>query len=144
MDINALRKKELSNLYAIFKQSNNYFNKAAISFLTDKNQLMLTYFIKFSGELQENITLLLNDLSINPGNTKDAIVQEITENLNEIIRMNIQSEVMEIGYLMSVNRLMGYQIANLENLSFFRNGDEKLEALIEATEEFKNIQQSIF
>lgn len=144
MDIKDLRRKELSNLYAIFKQSNKHFKKAGISFLTDKKQLMLTYYIKFTADLEEKVSDICSKLGINPGNTKDSIVEEMTENLKESMKLKIDQEVKEIGYLMSVNRLMNYQISNLENIAFFRSDEEDFEELLSLTQEFKNIQQSIF
>jgi len=144
MNLSDLRAKELSNLYAMFKQTNEYFNGSAISFLTDKNQLMLTYYIKHTCGLEEEVSATLQDLSINPGNTKDSIAEEMTENLKDIIKMDIKSDVREKGYLLSINRLMSYQIANLENLSFLRDDDVRFENLLSSTEEFKNIQKSIF
>lgn len=144
MKIEDIREKELKNLYALFKQCNEYFDGSEISFLTDKKQLMLTYYIKFTCTLEEEVSNVLNEMEINPGNTKDSIAEEIVQNLSETISMEIEDGPKEIGYLLSVNRLMSYQIANLQNLQFFNNENQKLITLIESVEEFMNIQKSLF
>lgn len=144
MELEDLKNKELSNLYAIFKQCNNYFDGSEISFLTEKRQLMLMYYIKYTCGLEEDVSAVLQELGVNPGNTTDSIVEEMTENLKDIIKMDIESDAKQTGYMMSVNRLMSYQIANLENMEFFISDDGVVEKLLSSLEEFRNIQKSIF
>ncbi|WP_235297919.1 hypothetical protein [Portibacter marinus] len=144
MNIDDLKAKELSNLYAMFKQTNDYFDGSEISFLTEKKQLMLTYYIKHTCGLEEQITETLRDMGINPGNTKDSIAEEMTENLKEIIKEEIEDGVKEVGYLLSLNRLMSYQISNLENLQFFQENEASVVDILSSLDEFRNVQKSIF
>ncbi|MDC6352371.1 hypothetical protein PP178_12480 [Zeaxanthinibacter sp. PT1] len=111
--------KELSNLYAIAKQVNNYFNDSDISFLSEKFQQTLMDYVRFSCTNEEQASTMLKEIEVNPGNTTDSIVNEITENLTEIGREDYDSdEAKELSYLMSLNRLMEYHCANLDNLQY--------------------------
>ena len=111
--------KELSNLYAISKQVNHYFNGSDISFLSERIQQLLMKYVKFSCNNEERVSESLRSLNINPGNTKDSIVQEIIENLNEIAtQKEYAREVREMGFIMSLNRLISYHMANINNLDF--------------------------
>ncbi len=111
--------KELSNLYAIAKQVNHYFNGSDISFLSDRTQLLLMAYVKFSCANEEQISENLRDLHVNPGNTSDSIVHEITENLHSIAtEKGLNKKVRELGYMMSLNRLVGYHAANMENIGY--------------------------
>ncbi|TDQ29080.1 hypothetical protein CLV82_2530 [Zeaxanthinibacter enoshimensis] len=111
--------KELSNLYAIAKQVNNYFNDSDISFLSEKFQQTLMDYVRFSCTNEEQASAMLRKIEVNPGNTVDSIVNEITENLTEISREDYESdEVKELSYLMSLNRLMEYHCSNLDNLQY--------------------------
>lgn len=66
---------------------------------------------------KEQVSKTLRNLDINPGNTTDSIVQEITENLQEIAtQKGYGKEVRRWGYTMSLNRLISYHEANIENL----------------------------
>lgn len=112
-----LLSKELSNLYAIAKQVNHYFNDSDISFLSERMQKTLVNYVKFSCANEEKITDALRNLNINPRNTTDSIVQEITENLHEITKQkDCSDDVKEMGFTMSLNRLISYHFANIENL----------------------------
>lgn len=111
--------KELSNLYAIAKQVKNYFDESDISFLTERTQKVLVGYVEFSCKNEAQASQALRNLGFNPGNTTDSIVQEITENLHEIATLKGQSkELKALGYAMSLNRLMGYHKANIENLGY--------------------------
>ena len=110
--------KELSNLYAISKQVNAYFNDSDISFLSEKFQQTLMDYVRFSCTNEEQASAMLREIEVNPGNTTDSIVNEMTENLTEIGREDYDDEVKELSYLMSLNRLMEYHCANLDNLQY--------------------------
>ncbi|GGW47918.1 hypothetical protein [Arenibacter certesii] len=111
--------KELSNLYAIAKQVNHYFDGSEINFLSERTQQILVNYIKFSCTNEEQTAGALRDLKINPGNTSDSIVNEITENLHDITtRKGYSKEIRELGFLMSLNRLIGYHESNLENIQY--------------------------
>ncbi|WP_149274917.1 hypothetical protein [Pareuzebyella sediminis] len=114
--------KELSNLYAIAKQVNTYFNGSDISFLSKKSQDVLANYVKFSCQNEEETSDKLSAIKVNPGNTTDSIVQEITQNLHEIATTDSHSkEIKEMGYLMSLNRLIGYHVANIENMGYMQH-----------------------
>jgi len=56
---------------------------------------------------------------VNPGNTSDSIVHEITENLQSIVtEKGLSKKVRELGYMMSLNRLIAYHAANMENIRY--------------------------
>lgn len=111
--------KELSNLYAIAKQVNHYFNDSDISFLSERTQQLLMAYVKFSCANEEQTSENLRALHINPGNTSDSIVNEITENLQDIAtEKGVNKKVKELGYMMSLNRLVGYHAANMENIGY--------------------------
>lgn len=111
--------KELSNLYALAKQVNIYFDESDIRFLTGKARKILENYIKFSTANEEQASRTLRTLHVNPGNTTDSIVQEITENLQDIaIQEGYSKEVRELGFMMSINRLIGYHAANIENVQY--------------------------
>lgn len=109
--------KELSNLYAIAKQVNHYFDGSDINFLSEKAQQILVNYVKFSCSNEEQTAAALRDLNINPGNTTDSIVNEITENLHDITtHKGYSKEIRELGFILSLNRLIGYHESNLENI----------------------------
>ncbi|MGB7395755.1 MAG: hypothetical protein WA913_15315 [Pricia sp.] len=111
--------KELSNLYAIAKQVNHYFNDSDISFLSDHAQQHLMRYVAFSCENEEQTSENLRALQVNPGNTSDSIVNEITENLHGIAtEKGLKKKVKEMSYMMSLNRLIGYHAANIENIGY--------------------------
>ncbi len=111
--------KELSNLYAIAKQVNAYFDESELDFLSGKWKMILNDYVNFSHRNQKQLIQTLRTLNINPGNTKDSIVQEITENLHAIATDNGYSKtVREMGYVMSLNRLLNYHVANIDNLDY--------------------------
>ena len=139
-----LLQKELSNLYAISKQINNYFNGSEISFLSEKNQLNLMDYLKLNCEQEEQVSDVLQSFNFNPANTTDSIVQEITENLAIIAGQEIGNEIKEAGYLMSINRLISYQIANVENIQFVGNKEDKINTLKEASDKLNMIKENLF
>lgn len=111
--------KELSNLYAISKQVNNYFNDSDISFLSERRKVILEDYLKLSCKYEVEIAETLRHINVNPGNTTDSIVQEITENLQEIISQNgYKKDAKQISYMMSLNRLVSYHVANIENIGY--------------------------
>ena len=66
---------------------------------------------------KEQVSKTLRNLDINPGNTSDSIVQEIMENLKIIAtRKGCGDEVRRLGYTMSLNRIISYPEANIDNL----------------------------
>lgn len=117
--------KELSNLYAIAKQVNTHFNGSDISFLSKKSQDILANYVKFSCKNEEETSEKLSAINVNPGNTTDSIVQEITQNLHEIATEEGHSkEIREMGYVMSLNRLIGYHVANIENMGYMQHASK--------------------
>lgn len=111
--------KELSNLYAIAKQVNHYFNDSDISFLSERAQQLLMAYVKFSCANEEQTSENLRALQVNPGNTSDSIVYEITDNLHSIAtETGLNKKVRELGYMMSLNRLVSYHAANMENIGY--------------------------
>lgn len=111
--------KELSNLYAIAKQVNHYFNGSDISFLSEREQHLLMAYVKFSCANEEDTSEHLRALHVNPGNTIDSIVKEITENLHQIVtEKGTSKKVRELSYMMSFNRLVAYHTANMENIEY--------------------------
>ena len=111
--------KELSNLYAIAKQVNHYFNDSDISFLSEPSQNTLMRYVEFSCADEEKTSENLRSLQVNPGNTSDSIVNDITENLKEIVNeKGLSKKVREMSYMMSLNRLIGYHAANIENIGY--------------------------
>ncbi|UWX55658.1 hypothetical protein NYZ99_04185 [Maribacter litopenaei] len=114
--------KELSNLYAISKQVNNYFNDSDISFLSERRKVILEDYLKLSCKNEVEIAETLRHINVNPGNTTDSIVNEITENLHEIITQNgYKKDSKQLSYMMSLNRLISYHVANIENIGFLLN-----------------------
>lgn len=119
MNKEQLVSKELSNLYAISKQVNQYFAENEINFLSVEWQRILDNYKKFSRKNEERIKQTLRVLEINPGNTKDSIIQEITENLREIDSNNADdNSIKQMGYVMSLNRLINYHSTNIINLDY--------------------------
>lgn len=111
--------KELSNLYAISKQVNHYFNDSDISFLSEREQRLLTTYVAFSCSNEEETLEKLRALHVNPGNTIDSIVTEITENLHHIAtEKGVGKKLRELSYMMSFNRLVAYHAANMENIGY--------------------------
>ena len=114
-------------MYAINKQLRQYFDGREIAFLSEKLQLLLVNYLEFVCTCTKETTMVLEELEINPGSTSDSIVQEITENLSNITNQDIETSVKTLGYAMSLNRLMGYQIANLGNIEFLGTESNDLE-----------------
>jgi lipopolysaccharide biosynthesis regulator YciM len=111
--------RELSNLYAIAKQVNHYFNDSDISFLSEEAQQLLMRYVEFSCTNEEQTSENLRALGVNPGNTSDSIVNEITENLHGIAtEKGLNKKVRESSYMVSLNRLIGYHSANIENIGY--------------------------
>ncbi len=122
MDKEELLGKELSNLYAISKQVNHYFNDSDISFLSERRKVILEDYLKLSCKNEVEIAETLRHINVNPGNTTDSIVNEITENLQEIISHNgFKKDSKQLSYMMSLNRLISYHVANIENIGFLLN-----------------------
>lgn len=111
--------KELSNLYAISKQVKQYFLEADITFLSEKWQKILINYKNLNSKNEVRMKEALRKWEINPGNTKDSIVQEIVENLQEINAVSgYRKEIKQTGYLMSLNRLINYHVTNIDNLYY--------------------------
>ena len=111
--------KELSNLYAISKQVNHYFGENEITFLSKREQVLLTTYLNFNKTNAEETHKNLRALRINPGNTIDSIVIEITENLHHILtEKGLSKKVRELSFMMSFNRLVAYHTANMENVKY--------------------------
>lgn len=114
--------KELSNLYAISKQVNHYFNDSDISFLSERRKVILEDYLKLSCKNEIEIAETLRNINVNPGNTTDSIVQEITQNLQEVIsQTDFKKDSKQLSYMMSLNRLISYHVANIENIGFLLN-----------------------
>lgn len=111
--------KELSNLYAIGKQVNHYFNENDTNFLSKREQELVSTYKKFSAKNEQETHEHLRALQVNPGNTTDSIVAEITENLNQIAtEKGTAKKIRELSYMMSFNRLVAYHTANMENIEY--------------------------
>ncbi|WP_209400392.1 hypothetical protein [Pseudozobellia sp. WGM2] len=108
--------KEMSNLYAIAKQVNHYFNDSDISFLKKRMQNLLSNYVKFSCNHEEQTAEMLRNLQVNPGNTTDSIVNEMTENLDQIVKSDLSDSLKQLSYELSLNRLISYHKANIENI----------------------------
>lgn len=122
MDKEELLGMELSNLYAISKQVNKFFNGSKIGFLNERRKTMLEEYLKLSCKYEIDIAEALRHINVNPGNTTDSIVQEITENLQEILsESGIKKDSKQLSYMMSLNRLISYHVANIENIGFLLN-----------------------
>ena len=110
--------KELSNLFAIAKQVNTYFDGSDISFLNGKVKTILSSYAKFSCASEEQTSQMLRKMEVNPGNTSDSIVNEITENLHDIVKSDHSPTIKNLGYSLSLNRLVAYHRANIENVEY--------------------------
>lgn len=108
--------KELSNLYAIAKQVNTYFDGSDISFLSERTKVTLGEYVKFSCANEEETSETLKLMQVNPGNTTDSIVNEITDNLHEVVLGNYSKTLKELNYQLSLNRLLSYHLANVDNI----------------------------
>lgn len=108
--------KELSNLYAIAKQVNTYFDGSDISFLSERTQVALADYVRFSCANEEETSETLKKMRVNPGNTTDSIVNEITDNLLEVVLGNYSKTLKELNYQLSLNRLLSYHMANVDNI----------------------------
>lgn len=139
-----LLEKELSNLYAINKQIDDHFDGKTIPFFYKEHQSMMADYLRYVDECKRATTIILNRLKINPANTTDSIVAEITENLDDILNKDLNDEVKSAGYLMSLNRLLGYQVANLENIAFIASGSADFGALKRPKHNFQLIQEALF
>ncbi|KSA14843.1 hypothetical protein [Maribacter dokdonensis] len=122
MDKQELLGKELSNLYAINKQVSHYFKNSDLSFLDEHRQQTVNNYINANLKNEELVTKILRSLEVNPGNTVDSIVNEITENLHEISLKKTDNKALNgLGYMMSFNRLLSYHKANVVNIDFILN-----------------------
>ena len=122
MDKQELLGKELSNLYAINKQVSHYFKDSDLSFLDEHRQQTVNNYINANLKNEELVTKMLRSLEVNPGNTVDSIVNEITENLHEISLKKTDNKALNgLGYMMSFNRLLSYHKANVVNIDFILN-----------------------
>lgn len=122
MDKQELLGKELSNLYAINKQVSHYFKNSDLSFLDEHRQQTVNKYINANLKNEELVIKMLRSLEVNPGNTVDSIVNEITENLHEISLKKTDNKALNgLGYMMSFNRLLSYHKANVVNIDFILN-----------------------
>ena len=122
MDKQELLGKELSNLYAINKQVSHYFKNSDLSFLDEHRQQTVNKYINANLKNEKLVTKMLRSLEVNPGNTVDSIVNEITENLHEISLKKTDNKALNgLGYMMSFNRLLSYHKANVVNIDFILN-----------------------
>lgn len=111
--------KELSNLYALAKQVNSYFDGSDISFLSERAQRILANYVAFSCRNEEETAQTLRNLQVNPGNTIDSVAEQILENLHEITMENgYDDRIREWGFMLSLHRLMAYHEANIENIPY--------------------------
>jgi len=119
MNKEELMGKELCNLYAIAKQVNLYFDENKADFLSEKGNAVFQQYRAFSQHNEEQVMQALRNLKINPGNTVDSIVMEMIENLEDIASGNMyDKDVRSMGYIMSLNRLVSYHAANIQNLEY--------------------------
>ncbi|WP_413997016.1 hypothetical protein [Maribacter sp. 2307ULW6-5] len=111
--------KELANLYAMAKQVNQFFADRTISFLSDYSHGLLSQYRAVSRNNENQVLESLRRLEINPGNTVDSVVREILENLNDILsKKDLEDDVREMAFVMSLNRLVHYHMASMANLEY--------------------------
>ena len=80
-------------------------------------------YVEFCKMNKEQVSTTLRNLDINPGNTTNSMVQVITQNLQAMAaQKGYGKEVRRLGYTMSLNRLISYHKANIENLDFWNQG----------------------
>lgn len=144
MNRKKLFNEELSNLYAINKQVNKYFTKDNSRFLSEKHQVLLNEYLNVTRQCEKMTSNILDELDFNPTNTSDSIIEEIIENLANIARMDIDNVIKTPGYLMSINRLISYQLANLENIKYISSDEIKTNPLILMIENLKSIKDKLF
>ena len=144
MTTHDLLSKELSNMYALSKQIITYFDESEIDFLPEGTQLLLVKYLALNCLNKEIISEALSSLKINPGNTTDSIVEEITNNLKAIVNENINKTVKTKGYLMSLNRMLGYQLSNIENVHFLSGNDDVLSSIFESESELRQLKKGLF
>lgn len=143
MNRQELLNKELSNFYAINKQINKFLNGSEIAFLPENAQRAVMDYLQLICKCEEQAAELLDRLDFNPANTIDSIVSEITDNLSNIIAEKIADPIKAMGYRMSWNRLVSYQLANVENLKFMANDDSDFRTLLECGEELRAIKERV-
>jgi len=140
MDFEKLLKKELSNFYACSKQVNEFFHKKELSFLSVNMQETFKEYLNVIITCENFVEELLKERAFNPSNTIDSIIEEITENHKEIILQQIDDEIKSTGYKMSINRLMGYYQANLENIIFLMDEPKVVDELESQLNELSKIK----
>lgn len=144
VDKQGLFNKELSNLYAIAKQANLYFDGSDIYFLSERVQQMLMDYLKLICQTEEMTSEALGQMDVNPTNTKDSIVEEITENLRQIADQDLDEPVKALSYQMSLNRLMAYHLANMENIALLGKDEKGLQPLIALRKELSSTKELLF
>lgn len=144
VDKQGLFNKELSNLYAIAKQANHYFDGSDIYFLSERVQQMLMDYLKLICQTEEMTSEALDQMDVNPTNTKDSIVEEITENLRQIADQDLDESVKALSYQMSLNRLMAYHLANMENIALLGKDEKGLQPLIALRKELSSKKELLF
>lgn len=144
VDKQGLFNKELSNLYAIAKQTNHYFNGSDIYFLSEGVQQMLMDYLKLICQTEEMASEALDQMDVNPTNTKDSIVEEITENLRQIADKDLDEPVKALSYQMSINRLMGYHLANMENIALLAKDQKGLQPLLALRKDLSGYKEQLF
>ena len=132
MDIEGLYDKELKNLLALCSQMNETLSKLELDFLTHKGEKLLSAINSVNTRDVNLIKKSLNDHNLNVGNTKDSVAEQILKNVKEISKSDIESDVKSQALMTSLNRLMHYKLANLENLSRMK-----------VAPEIKNINEAI-
>ncbi|WP_191859862.1 hypothetical protein [Hanstruepera ponticola] len=116
MDKNDLYRKELLNLLALCKQIEDALAKLKGDFLTHKEEKLVSAINSVNSRDINLFKKSVSDNNYNLGNTKDSVAEEILKNIIESSRENIESVVKGQGVLASLNRLLNYKIANLENV----------------------------
>lgn len=114
-NLNDLFVSEFKNLYALEKQFIEVLKQIKDN-VVDEDLLQIVSDLTEEAEEQFNLVHdALKSKDINPGNTTDSVVQQMTENLRQASVMNIPQEVKDEGILASLNRLNYYRMACYEN-----------------------------
>ena len=114
-NLNDLFVSEFKNLYALEKQFIEVLKQIKDN-VVDEDLLQIVSDLTEEAEEQFNLVHdALKSKDINPGNTTDSVVQQMTENLRQASVMDIPQEVKDEGILASLNRLNYYRMACYEN-----------------------------
>lgn len=114
-NLNDLFVSEFKNLYALEKQFIEVLEHIKGSVQDEYVAEIISDLTEESEDQFDLVHDALYKMKINPGNTTDSVVNEMTENLRQAAAMNIPQEVKDEGIMASLNRLNYYRMACYEN-----------------------------